>query len=80
VTVYSARDLHLDPRFVTVTRLPGAGSAYTVRYTGLRLLQISGGKVFLLPDAWAPGAAPLVILRDSGDVRLEVSGPAHDDV
>jgi hypothetical protein len=73
VVVYSAKDLHITAPGVDVTRFPGTDSAYAYRYDGLRLLQMSGGKYFLLPADWSPGEGVVVVLRDNDSLRLEFS-------
>jgi hypothetical protein len=71
VTVYSERSLALD----TVPSEPlaaGESSRYTHRYFGLRLLVLSGGKYFLIPDTWAPETGTVVILADTPELRVEI--------
>ncbi|YCH08717.1 hypothetical protein ACTAQJ_03835 [Arthrobacter sp. alpha11c] len=41
------------------------------RYTGLRLLVVSGGRIFLLNDGWTLAQGRVVVLRDDGSVRVE---------
>jgi hypothetical protein len=53
----------------------GDGSAKSVRYrtTGLRLLVVSGGRIFLLNDGWRPGAGVLVVLPDDDSLHWQLS-------
>jgi hypothetical protein len=75
VVVYATLDLQLPPGDVRVQHLPGSAGDFRFRYSGLHLLQISGGKVFLLPAGWQPGTAPLIVVTEGRDVRMEFSGP-----
>lgn len=76
VRVLSTADLRLDGAYVTRTDL-GADetSAYRWAYSGLYLLQRSGGKYFFLTDGWAQGQGRLLVLPDSAELRVEF-GPA----
>ena len=72
VTVYSPTKLHLDSApGVKETTLPGDPTAYRFRYTGLRLLQKSGGKYFLLPEGWTRDQGSVVVLQENPALRLE---------
>jgi hypothetical protein len=73
VRVYSATRLQLDAPGVTETALSGDHSAYLFRYSGLRLLQKSGGKYFLLSDGWTRDYGAVVVLQESPTLRLEFS-------
>ncbi|MFJ5958577.1 hypothetical protein ACIQC5_21780 [Paenarthrobacter sp. NPDC092416] len=48
------------------------------RYTGLRLLVVSGGRIFLLNDGWTLAAGRVVVLPDDGSVRVEYGNAAAD--
>ncbi|MEV7604235.1 hypothetical protein AB0N65_02205 [Paenarthrobacter sp. NPDC089322] len=48
------------------------------RYSGLRLLVVSGGRIFLLNDGWTLSQGRVVVLRDDGSVRVEYGNPAAD--
>ncbi len=74
VTVYSQHDLHVAVDGVENTVFEGTDSDYRYRYSGLRLLQRSGDRLFLVPPGWAPGRSPLVVLRDDGSIRFEFTG------
>src|SRR6476661_5882416 len=71
-TVYARTDLHLEA--AEATSWAGAQGDYLFRYTGLRLLMYSGDRYFLVPDGWRPGSGPLVVLADTDDVRVELTG------
>lgn len=49
----------------------GTESAPLYRYSGLRLLVVSGGRIFLLNDGWTLAQGRVVVLRDDGSVRVE---------
>ncbi|MCD0452908.1 hypothetical protein LO762_27555 [Actinocorallia sp. API 0066] len=70
VVVYSAKPLGLSGPGVKDTPLP-RGHAYSVRYTGLRLLFSRAGRYYLLPEGWRPGVNATFLIRESDGVRLE---------
>ncbi|OFI38093.1 hypothetical protein BIU82_06230 [Arthrobacter sp. SW1] len=45
------------------------------RYSGLRLLVVSGGRIFLLNDGWTLKDGRVVVLPDDGSVRVEYGNP-----
>ncbi|MFI2562789.1 hypothetical protein [Paenarthrobacter sp. NPDC018779] len=49
----------------------GTDAAPLYRYSGLRLLVVSGGRIFLLNDGWTLAQGRVVVLRDDGSVRVE---------
>ena len=71
VEIYSAKDLALVVPNVTVTSVGGTDAAYRFRYAGLRLLQRSGDKFLLINEGWTRETGRVLLLRDSGDIRLE---------
>ena len=71
VVLFSAKDLSITGPGVTATAVGGADAAYRYRYSGLYLLQHSGGKYFLLTDGWDQDQGRLVVLPDDPDNRLE---------
>jgi hypothetical protein len=71
VVVYSEKNLQIDTPGVHVTTLSSEASAYAFRYDGLRLLERSDGRLFLLPDSWTIDSGTLVVLPDDGHVRIE---------
>jgi len=54
----------------------GTTAAPLYRYSGLRLLVVSGGRIFLLNDGWTLNDGRVVVLPDNGSVRVEYGNPA----
>jgi hypothetical protein len=75
VVVYSARDLQLAIPGVTAQQVGAEDAAYRYRYSGMHLLQATGGRFYLVPDKWEAGKAPLIVLRDDQALRFEFQGP-----
>jgi hypothetical protein len=73
VHVYSERSLGVTDTLARADRLTGPDERYPYRYSGLRLLVLSGGKYFLLPDGWTHGSGTLLVLPDTPDIRVEFS-------
>lgn len=69
--MYSPTRLHLGAPGVEESVLAGARSPDRFRYRGLRLLQRTGGRFFLLSDGWNREDGVLVIIDDDDPVRLE---------
>ncbi|WP_405737503.1 hypothetical protein OG607_16590 [Streptomyces sp. NBC_01537] len=44
---------------------------FRYRYRGLRLLAQSNGRVFLIPDQWAPGNGNCLMLPVDSDTRFQ---------
>lgn len=74
VSVVSGSRLHVDGPGVTETTLPGEEGALRWCYSGLYLLQHSGGKHFLLTDGWDEGRGRLLPVADTESVRLQFGG------
>lgn len=74
VVVYSRHDLQLQAPGIQVETLAGRESDFRYRYSGLHLLQRTGGRFFLVPQDWAPAESPLIVLRDEESIRLEFTG------
>lgn len=75
VTVYSTKRLNLAAGTETV--LPAATDkkdAFQYRYSGLRLLNRTGGHWFLVADTWRLRQGVVVMLPDSGSLRMELGG------
>ena len=70
VELYSSGRLAIGAEGVTEESL-GTGAAPLYRYSGLRLLDLSGGNLFFLPDRWKAGSGTVVVLPDNGTVRVE---------
>jgi hypothetical protein len=45
------------------------------RYSGLRLLVVSGGRIFLLNEGWTIRSGKVVVLRDEAGLRVEYGNP-----
>jgi hypothetical protein len=69
VTVFSEQRLHLDAAGVTEDVLQGDNGAFRYRYRGLRLLEHTGEKYFLVPDTWNQLDGTVIVLIDH-DNRL----------
>jgi hypothetical protein len=72
VVITSDSRLHLDGPGVTEIRLendPDDEGAARFRYTGLRMIEHTGGKLFLVPDGWTRQYGVVFVLRDD-DSRL----------
>lgn len=70
VVVYSTDPLHIDAPGVT-SHPVGDGESAQTRYLGLRLLERTGGRHFLVSDGWTPEYGVVVVLDDRDDARLE---------
>lgn len=71
VVVYSAKALGLDATSgVRVATFPGKDVRYPFRYDGLRFLQRSGGRWFLLPDTYDLNRPTVVLVADRDDIRI----------
>jgi hypothetical protein len=71
VAVYSESRLHLDGPGVDETEVSDEG-AVRYRYRGLRLLEHTGGKFFLVSDGWTTEYGVVFVLRDDDQsVRLD---------
>jgi hypothetical protein len=74
VVVSSERALFLEGPEVDEQRLPGAHAdgALRYRYEGLRLLEHTGGKFFLVSDGWTTEYGVVFVMRDDDrSVRLD---------
>lgn len=73
VVVYSKQDIQLAGPGVNKYQITEPSSAYGFRYDGLRLLQRTGDKFYLLPVGWRSVADGVIALPDDGSVRVEFS-------
>lgn len=73
VAVYSQERMHITVSGVREEPLEGEKSRYRYRYAGLRLLENTGGKYFLVSDEWTRYDGVVVVLRDEAGTRLEFS-------
>lgn len=74
VVVSSERSLFLDGPGVDEVPLPGSGEegALRYRYEGLRLLEHTGGRYFLVSDGWSPTYGVVWVLdSDDESIRLD---------
>jgi hypothetical protein len=70
VVVYSKNPLLLEPP-VRLDQLQGPVGSYRYRYSGLRLLTESAGRIILLPDDWSRNRGPAIVLEETS-LRLEL--------
>ena len=68
--VYSRAELAIGAPGVTESSL-GTESAPLYKYTGLRLLLLSGDRFFLLPEGWTLTRGTVVVLPDNDAIRIE---------
>jgi hypothetical protein len=73
VSVYSERSLGVADTHARADRLTGPDERYPYRYSGLRLLVMSGGKYFLVPDGWTRASGAVLVIPDTPDIRVEFS-------
>jgi hypothetical protein len=71
VIVYSSQRLGISGPGVDEQRLPGTDSAYHYRYTGLKFLVQSDGKVFLIPGGWSREQGSVIVLGEDDSIRFE---------
>ena len=70
VELYSFKPLAIGAPAVTEAKL-GTDAAPVYRYDGLRLLDVSGGRLFFLPNGWTVQNGTVVVLPDNDTVRVE---------
>ena len=64
--------MHLDGPGVVETELTPAEGGLRYRYTGLRLLEHTGAKYFLVSDGWTPTYGVVFVLpADDPTMRLD---------
>lgn len=72
VSALSERPLHLEGPGVAEAELPGVEGDLRYRTTGLRFLEHTGGRYFLVSDGWTPTyGVVFVIPDDDRSVRLD---------
>lgn len=71
VTVYSAKSLWIEAPGVVETRRSNPGAEYSYRYEGLRLLEQSGDRYFLINERWDEQQGRVIMLRETNNVRME---------
>lgn len=68
--VYSLKPLGIGTDAVKEVKV-GSGETALYRYSGLRLLVLSGGRFFFLHDGWTPRDGTVIVLPDDNSVRIE---------
>lgn len=76
VTVYAVQRLGISGPGTHETPVTGAGETYRYRYTGLRLLEHTGDRYFLIPDLWKPDTGEIMMFKDSSSLRFEFGANA----
>ncbi len=64
----------LSIRYRGIHESPLIDSDLRHRYTGLRLLLASNGKLFLIPDHWSHVDGAAVVLADNDSIRIQLYG------
>ncbi|MFF1383429.1 hypothetical protein ACFVWT_07690 [Arthrobacter sp. NPDC058288] len=72
--VYSKDRLGISAPNVT-ERSSGTAEHPVYQYSGLRLLVVSGGRIFLLNEGWTLRSGKVVVLRDDPGMRVEYGNP-----
>ncbi|KIS27501.1 hypothetical protein TV39_10540 [Arthrobacter sp. SPG23] len=72
--VYSKDRLGISAPNVT-EQSSGTAEHPVYQYSGLRLLVVSGGRIFLLNEGWTLRSGKVVVLRDDPGVRVEYGNP-----
>lgn len=73
VTILSRDDLSISGPGVVAEQVNKPQSIYHFRYSGLRLLIQSGGRLFLLPAGWTRGEGAVIVLEPAEGIRLELT-------
>ncbi|MFE2757516.1 hypothetical protein ACFXGA_36505 [Actinosynnema sp. NPDC059335] len=73
VTVHSAKRLATNLPGVVETPVTAPGAHVKFRYDGLRLVQRSGARYFLVGAGWDPAHRRVMLLKETDDVHLEFS-------
>lgn len=71
VVIYSAEGLQIETPGSSEESLRATNSAYKFRYSGLRLLEHTGGHYFFVTDTWSPQSGAILMLADDAPTRLE---------
>lgn len=72
--VYSTQRLAISAPNVS-EEASGTADQPSYRYSGLRLLVVSGGRIFLLNEGWTIRNGKVVVLRDEPGLRVEYGNP-----
>ncbi|PSL57037.1 hypothetical protein B0I31_10214 [Saccharothrix carnea] len=73
VTVHSAKRLATNLPGVVETPVTSPGAHAKFRYDGLRLVQRSGNRYFLVGTGWDPAHRRVMLLKETDDLHLEFS-------
>lgn len=73
VTVSSPKRLGIAVPGIVESKLTAADSAYPYRYDGLRLLQVSGGRYFLISQDWSTANRRVLVIKITDPYRVEFS-------
>ncbi|MEU6776183.1 hypothetical protein [Streptomyces sp. NPDC046759] len=72
--IYSAKPLNFPPtQGQLLTKDLGNTIRMRYRYTGLRLITVRDGRYYAVPIGWQEKTDPVYILRESDDVRFELT-------
>jgi hypothetical protein len=71
VVLFSEKDLHVDRPGVLEHRVGGDDAAYRFRYDGLRLLNYSNKRYFLLAGADSGSRPAVVVVPDLDSIRVD---------
>ncbi len=71
-TAFSRTPLGIEAAGVVESRL-GTGWDATYRTTGLRFLERSGGRIFLVHDGWTAQEGSIIVLPDNAEIRWQFS-------
>lgn len=71
-TAFSRSPLGIEASGIVETRL-GSGDGVTYRTTGLRFLERTGGRIFLVHNGWTAQDGSVIVLPDSDAIRWQFS-------
>lgn len=73
VFLYTTQRQAISGSGVNAAEIDQAGTKYRYQYSGLRLLLRSGDRLFLIPVRWQHNRDSVIIIRESDDVRANVT-------
>jgi hypothetical protein len=73
VTVYSTKSLGIDAPGVLEEKSSRGDTQYPYSYKGLRLLERSGSRYFLINDQWDKNQGRVIVLPETDNIRMEFS-------
>jgi hypothetical protein len=71
-TAFSRSPLGIEASGIVETRL-GSGDGVTYRTSGLRFLERSGGRIFLVHNGWTARDGSVIVLPDNDEIRWQFS-------